>query len=131
MRWWNTTWEESRKANEKIAKLEAENRYWRNCYQGAYPPIQQLHQAALPQDSRSNIEEIPAQLREIKDWIYGIIQDGHDFLPSSRHSGHWWLLETNSGHLRSGRISFQSRTWSFPGYKQLLGYQKDFWRETS
>ena len=32
--------EKLRKANEKIVKLEAENKYWRNCYQGAYPPIQ-------------------------------------------------------------------------------------------
>ena len=62
--------------------MEAENKYWRNCYLGAYPPIQQLHQAALPQDSGSNIEELSAQLREIKDWIHGIIQDGQNFLPS-------------------------------------------------
>ena len=59
-----------RKANERIVKLEAKNKYWRNYYQEAYLPIQQLHQAALPQDSGSNIEEISAQLHEIKDWIY-------------------------------------------------------------
>ena len=120
-----------RKANEKIVKLETKNKYWRNCYQGAYPPIQQLHHAALPQDTRSNTEDISAQLHEIKDWIHDIIQDGRNFLPLSRHFGHWWLLETDSKHLRSGRISFQSRTWSFPGYRQLLGYQRDFWRGTS
>ena len=75
--------EKLRKANERIVKLEAENKYWRNCYQGAYPPIQQLHQVALSQDSGSNIEEISAQLHEIKDWIHGVIQDGKNFLPLS------------------------------------------------
>ena len=32
--------EKLRKANEENARLRAENRYWRNFYQGAYPPIQ-------------------------------------------------------------------------------------------
>ena len=39
--------EKLRKANEKIVKLEAKNKYWRNFCQEAYPPIQQLHQEAL------------------------------------------------------------------------------------
>ena len=69
--------ERLRKANERISKLEAENKYWRDCQ-----PIQQLHQEALPQDSESNIDEISAQLRESKDWISDIIQDGRNFLPS-------------------------------------------------
>lgn len=71
-----------RKANERIVKLETENRYWRDCYRGACQPIQQLHQAALPQDSGSNMEEISAQVQEIKGWINDIIQDGRKFLPS-------------------------------------------------
>ena len=58
--------------------LEAKNKNWRDCQ-----PIQQLHQAAaLPQDDGSNIEEISAQLHEIKDWISEIIQDEQKFLPS-------------------------------------------------
>ena len=32
--------------------------------------------------SMSNIEEISAQLREVKDWIHATIQDGRNFLPS-------------------------------------------------
>ena len=32
--------EKLRKANEENARLKAENKYWRNCYQRAYPPIQ-------------------------------------------------------------------------------------------
>ena len=69
--------ERLRKANEKIVKLEAENKYWRDCQ-----PIQQLHQAALPQDSGSNSEEVSAQLHEVRGWIYDTIQDGRNFLPS-------------------------------------------------
>ena len=69
--------ERLRKENEKIINLEAENKYLRDCQ-----PIQQLHQAALPKDSGSNIEEIPAQLREVKNWIHDTIQDGRNFLPS-------------------------------------------------
>ncbi len=65
--------EKLRKENEKIANLEAENKYWRNCYQGAYPPIQQLHHVDLPQDSGSNTEDTTTQLREIRDWIHDII----------------------------------------------------------
>ena len=69
--------ERLRKVNEKIVKLEAKNKYWRDCQ-----PIQQLHHAALPQDSGSNIEETSAQLCEVKDWIIDIIQDGQNFFPS-------------------------------------------------
>lgn len=69
--------ERLRKANERIIKLKAENKYWRDCQ-----PVQQLHQAALPQDSRSNIEEISAQLHEVGDWIHDTIQDGRNFLLS-------------------------------------------------
>ena len=75
--------ERLRKANERIVKLEAENEYWRDSQ-----PIQQLHKAALPQDSGSNSGEISAQLHEVRDWIHDIIQDGRNFLPSSRHSSH-------------------------------------------
>ncbi len=53
-------------------KLKAENKYWR----------EQLHQATLPQNRGSNIEEISTQLREVKDWIHDTIQDGRNFLPS-------------------------------------------------
>ena len=70
--------ERLRKANERILKWEAENKYWRDCQ-----PIQQLHQEALLQDSGSNIEEISAQLHKIKDWINDIIQDEKIFFPSS------------------------------------------------
>lgn len=35
--------ERLRKENERIIKLEVENKYWRDCQ-----PIQQLHQATLP-----------------------------------------------------------------------------------
>lgn len=69
--------ERLRKANERIIKLETKNKYWRDCQ-----PIQQLHQAALPQDNGSNIEEISAQLHEVRDWIHDTIQDGQNFLPS-------------------------------------------------
>lgn len=69
--------ERLRKANEKIVKLEAENKYWRDCQL-----IQQLHQAALPQDSRGNSEAVSAQLHEVRGWIFDTIQDGRNFLPS-------------------------------------------------
>ena len=69
--------ERLRKANERIVKLETENKCWGDCQ-----PIQQLHQAALLQDNESNIEEISAQPHEVKDWIHAIIQDGQNFLPS-------------------------------------------------
>ena len=120
--------ERLRKANERIIKLEAQNKYWRDCQ-----PIQQLRQAALLQDNGSNIEEISAQLREVKDWTNDIIQNGEiSCLPLSRHLGHWWLLETNSEHLKgSGRISFHSRTQPFLGSEHLLGYQRDIWKELS
>ena len=50
-----STREMLRKENERIVKLEAENKYWRDSQ-----PIQQLHQAALPQDSGNNSGEISA-----------------------------------------------------------------------
>ena len=72
--------EKLRQANEENARLRAENRYWRNCNQGAYPPLQQLHQESLLQNNESNIEDISAQLHEIKDWIHDIIQDDLNIL---------------------------------------------------
>lgn len=39
--------EKLRKANERIAKLEIENKYWRDSYLGVCQPIQRLPQAAL------------------------------------------------------------------------------------
>ena len=60
--------ERLRKANERIKRLEAENRYWRDSQ-----PIQQLQQTALPQHSGSNTEDASAQLNEVKRWISNVV----------------------------------------------------------
>lgn len=69
--------ERLRKVNERIEKLESENRYWRDSQ-----PIQQLQQAALPQLSGGNTEDTLAQLNEVRKWISNVMRDGREFLPS-------------------------------------------------